>query len=490
MKTTHDLIVIGGGAAGLTASGMGASLGARTLMIERHRLGGDCTWTGCVPSKTLLHVASTVHAAREAARFGLDTQGLSVDFAAVRKHLHAVREEVYHDADRPEIFHGLGVETAFGAASFVDEHTVRVEEATGMREYTAGRIVIAAGASAFVPPLPGLDAVPHLTNESLFEIERLPEHLLIVGGGPIGTEMAQAFRRLGSEVTVVDMAERILANDDAELAGMLREHLAGEGVRYVLGAKVARLAGGPGAVELTVEQGGGEQTLRGDAILLATGRRANIDGLSLDAAGVAHTKAGITVDERCRTSRKHIYAVGDVTGRYQFTHMSEHMAKVAVSNALLKVPMKIDARHVPWVTFTDPELAHVGATAASLEKDGTKYATYRFPYSKIDRAVTESRTTGMIKVFARRWDGKILGASILGAGAGELICEYALAMRNGITLRRMADTIHPYPTLGLGARRAADQWYIQKQSRGFVRMIQRVFGYRGEARGYVEGTIL
>jgi pyruvate/2-oxoglutarate dehydrogenase complex dihydrolipoamide dehydrogenase (E3) component len=490
MTTSHDLIVIGGGAAGLTAAGMGASLGARTLMIERHRLGGDCTWTGCVPSKTLLHVAKTVHAARAAARFGITPDAGELDFSAVRRHIHSVREEVYSDADRPEIFHAMGVETAFGQAAFLDKRTVRVSSDGDSRDYSAGRILIAAGAGPLVPSIDGLNDVSYLTSETIFEIDRLPRHLVIVGGGPIGTEMAQAFRRLGAQVTVLDQAERILANDNDELASMLQTQLEQEGVQYTLRANVTTARREEDGIVLMAEVGGETKTIRGDALLLAVGRRPNLDGLNLDAAGIEYTRDGITVDDRCRTNRKHIFAAGDITGRYQFTHMSEHMAKVAVTNALLRLPMKIDTRNVPWVTYTDPELAHVGARETDLERDGVSHTVYRFPYGKIDRAVTEDETTGMIKVFAKRWNGKILGASILGAGAGEIICEFSLAIRNGISLRQIADTIHPYPTMGLGARRAADQWYVQKQSKGIVRMIQRVFGYRGQARGYDEGTIV
>jgi pyruvate/2-oxoglutarate dehydrogenase complex dihydrolipoamide dehydrogenase (E3) component len=490
MTTSHDLIVIGGGAAGLTAAGMGASLGARTLMIERHRLGGDCTWTGCVPSKTLLHVAKTVHAARAAARFGITPDAGELDFSAVRKHIHSVREEVYYDADRPEIFHAMGVETAFGQAAFLDERTVRVSSDGDSRDYSAGRILIAAGAGPLVPSIDGLSDVSYLTSETIFEIDRLPRQLVIVGGGPIGTEMAQAFRRLGAQVTVLDEAERILANDNDELAAMLQTQLEQEGVQYTLRANVTTARREEAGIVLTAEVGGETKTIRGDALLLAVGRRPNLQGLNLEGAGIAYTDRGITVDDRCRTNQKHIFAAGDITGRYQFTHMSEHMAKVAVSNALLRLPLKMDTGNVPWVTYTDPELAHVGARESDLQKDDISHTVYHFPYSRIDRAVTEDETTGMIKVFAKRWNGKILGASILGAGAGEIICEFSLAMRNGISLRQIADTIHPYPTMGLGARRAADQWYVQKQSKGIVRMIQRVFGYRGQARGYDEGTIV
>ena len=279
----------------------------------------------------------------------------------------------------------------------------------------------------------------------------------------------------------MDQADRILGRDDAEHARMLKEALEGEGVSFALGARIERVAEEEGQVAVHVSLGGGEQTLRADRVLVATGRRPNIEDLGLAEAGVTFTKKGIQVNERCRTSQEHVYAVGDCTGEYQLTHMSEHMAKVAVSNALLKLPAKIDRRHVPWCTFADPEVAQLGATEAELQARGAKYEVYRFPYSKLDRALTESEPTGQIKVFATRWRGKILGASVLGDRAGELVSLYAVAMKNGVGLRQIADTIHPYPTYGLGARRAADQWYARKQFPLVIGAVQKLFGYRGPA---------
>ncbi|GIV57924.1 MAG: mercuric reductase [Rhodothermaceae bacterium] len=478
MAYDYDLIVIGGGAAGLTASGLGAILGARTLMIERDRLGGDCTWHGCVPSKTLLKTAQVAHYIRHAGHYGLTDQPLEVDFARVMQRLRSLRQAIYEEADAPERYERLGVDVRHGAARFLDPHTLEIDRTDETDRVTGRYILIATGARAAVPPLPGLDTVPYLTNETLFDLDRLPGHLAVVGAGPIGTEMAQAFRRLGSEVTVIDMAPRILTNDDEELAALLLGALEQEGIRFVLDAGVQEVRRDGDGLVLVVEQRGTRRAIRADALLVATGRRPNLDGLNLDAAGVEHTRQGITVDERGRTSQRHIYAAGDVTGRFQFTHMSEHMAKVAVTNALLKVPMSFDTKHVPWVTYTDPELAHVGATEAHLQEAGTRYEVFRFPYDRIDRAITDSETTGLIKVFARP-RGKILGVSILGARAGELIGEFALAQRNGISLRRIADTIHPYPTYGLGVRRAADQWYVRRQMPGLMRLVKKLFGYRG-----------
>lgn len=492
MKSDYDVIVIGGGAAGLTAAGVAIHLGARTLMIEQNRLGGDCTWTGCIPSKTLLHAASVAETVRTAGQFGVSAGTAEVDFAHVMTRVRAIRQHVYEDADRPEIYRDLGVHIRTGSARFVDPHTLALSDGTSEDSVTGSFIFVCTGGSPAVPPIAGLDKARYLTSETLFELNRRPDHLIVLGAGPIGTEMAQAFRRLGSEVTVLDIADRILSNDDADLALMLQRRLEAEGVRFILNADIRRIDGaGDGGGEdsaasddsydATVHLGGG-QILHGSALLVATGRRPNVGGLGLEAVGIGVSKKGIEVNDYCRTSVSNVYAAGDVTGRFQFTHMSEHMAKKAVMNALLKVPTKIDTSSVPWVTFTDPELAHVGATEADLQSSGSSYKTYRFPFARLDRAITEGREAGSIIVHATKWTGKILGASVLGTRAGELICEFALAMRNGISLRQISDTIHPYPSYGLGVRRAADQWYAQRHSPKAVNLIKSLFGYRGPVR--------
>lgn len=469
MKTQYDLIVIGGGAAGLTSAGMGVSLGAKTMLIEKHKLGGDCTWYGCVPSKILLNKAKKT-----------TWQNGKVDYSAITESLKSIREQIYEEADHPDKFREMGIDVVEGTAEFVDHHTVRVHYSDGSSQtFTSRFFNIATGSRAMVPPVSGIESVPYHTNQTIFEIDRLPESMIIVGAGPIGTEMAQAFQRLGTRISVVEMTGRILLNDDPELTGQLQQQLEGEGISYHLNATVRSVEGDDRQVLVTIERNGDTEPLKAEKLLIAAGRRPNLEGMNLEAAGVDYGKTGIKVNDKCRTSRRNIYASGDVTGRYQFTHMSDHMAKVATSNALLKFPMKIDKDHVPWCTYTDPEMAHLGATRQQLDEQGIRYTTYRFPYSMIDRAITDEATTGWIKVYGKKLTGKILGVDAMGAHAGEIIGQFALAMRHGISLKKMADTIYPYPSYALGARRAADQWYIQNQSTSVVKWLRRIFRFRG-----------
>lgn len=468
MKKTYDLVVIGGGAAGLTASGIGISLGAKTMMIEKHKLGGDCTWYGCVPSKVLLHQAKRVN------------NGKHIDFQEIADKINTIRNNIYTEADHPDKFRAMGIEVDEGRAAFSGPHSIQITRADGeVKEVTSRFIIIAAGSKAFVPPIKGMDNTPYLTNHTLFELRHLPESMVIVGAGPIGTEMAQAFQQLGTKVTVIDMIDRILPNDEPDLAEMLKQKLEEGGVVYKLGSSVHSVESDEKKITVTIKRSGKTERVEAEKLLMATGRRPELKPLNLEVAGVKYEKKGITINDKCQTSAGHIYAIGDVTGRYQLTHMSEHMAKVAATNVLLRVPMKIDRKHVPWVTYTDPEMAHVGATKKELDENRITHHTYKFPYGMIDRAITDDQTTGWIKVYAKKRSGKILGADILGAHAGELISQYAMAMKHGISLRNFADTIFPYPTYSLGARRAADQWYIQSQSPGLVKWIRRVFRFRG-----------
>ena len=480
-KFEFDSIVIGGGAAGLTASGISANVGAKTMMIERHRLGGDCTWTGCVPSKVLLKAGKVARNIREAGKFGLIDSEPEINLKKVIEHVHHIRQEVYNEADDPKIYEDQHIEVVFGEASFKDSYTLEINlDNGGKRTVTSKYFFIATGARAAVPQIKGLDSIDYLTNESLFEIDDLPEELLIIGGGPIGLEMSQAFINLGSKVTIIDMADRILQNDDEELVEILMAELKSQGVCFELNTSIKEVSRDGNYISVEMEQEGRVKKINGTHLLIATGRIPNTEQLNLDKAGVRSGNKGIIINDSCQTNVSHIYAIGDVNGRYQFTHMSEHTAKVATTSALLKIPMKIDKKHITWATFTEPELAHVGQTEAQLKKSGTSFEVYRFPYSKIDRALMENETTGLIKLFANKLTGKLYGATVVGTHAGELISEYAVAIKNGVSLRNLADTIHPYPSWGLGARRAADQWYIKNQSEWSVKLIKKVFGYRGE----------
>jgi len=475
MSYDFDMIVIGGGAAGLTAAGMSAVFGAKTALIEAKKLGGDCTWYGCVPSKSLLKAAKVAHEMRTADRYGLTPAECEHDLSRIMARVHSIREQIYEDADAPPNFEKLGVEVIAGRARFLDPHTVEIAANGATRKLSSRYFVVATGSSPRTPEIEGVQATTVLNNETIFELDRLPKSLVVLGAGPIGMEMAQAFRRLGSEVTVVNHTPAILGRDDHELTSLLLEHLRGEGIRFVFGTEVVRVENGAAYTK------SGER-LEADALLAAVGRKPNIDSLNLAAAGVQMNAKGIIVDRRSRSSARHIYACGDVAGRYLFTHFAEHMAKVAVTNAILHVPASLDERHITWTTFTDPELAHVGRSEEELRRDGVKYSVYRFPFTQLDRAITESETTGMVKVLASGW-GRILGVSILGVNAGEMIGEYALAMRNGVRLDKVSSTMHPYPTYVLGNRRAADLYVMTKLTPTIVRWVRRIFGLRGDLRG-------
>ena len=359
----YDIGIIGGGAAGLSVASGAAQLGVKTLLIEKDaHLGGDCLHFGCVPSKALLSVARRYHEMKNAGAFGLPQPEVPpVDFRAIRSHIREVVATIQHH-DSPERFCSLGAKVVFGNAVFRDSHTVSVSgESVSARTW-----VLATGSSAAVPDLPGLDKVGFLTNRDLFSLGRLPESLVILGGGPIALEMAQAFRRLGSDVAVVQRGGQILSREDKDMAEIVRQALAGEGVKFFLNATVREVRAGTGRKEVVVDCLGRTTTLRADHILAALGRKPNVEGLNLSAAGVAVDRSGVKVDARLRTSQSHIYAAGDVTGKYQFTHAAGYEAGVVLANAVFKLPRKVDYTFMPWCTYTDPEIAHVGMYDDSL----------------------------------------------------------------------------------------------------------------------------
>jgi pyruvate/2-oxoglutarate dehydrogenase complex dihydrolipoamide dehydrogenase (E3) component len=457
-----DLCVIGAGSGGLSVAAAAAAFGVSAVLIEQGKMGGDCLNYGCVPSKALLAAAKRAEAFRRAAPFGIAPQPPQIDFAKVHAHVHGVIAAIAPN-DSLERFSGLGVRVIAGAARFKDRRAVVV----GEFEIRARRFVVATGSSPAVPPIPGLDKVPYLTNETIFELAECPRRLIVIGAGPIGLELAQAFRRLGAEVIVVEAAGP-LAKDDPECAAIVLDALAADGVEIRAHTKVLGVETGS-AIELAIEGPGGKETIEGSHLLVAAGRRPNVEGLDLEAAGIRHDAHGIKVGKRLKTSNRRVYAIGDAIGGPQFTHVSNYHAGLVIRNALFRLPVR--ARHdlMPWVTYTDPELAQVGPTEAEARKRGA-IRVLRWPYHENDRAQAERETRGHIKVVTNP-SGRILGATIVGAQAGELIAPWSLAVQRGLGIRAFAEVVLPYPTLGEIGKRAATTYFAPSAASPWVRRI-------------------
>ncbi|HUT49287.1 MAG TPA: FAD-dependent oxidoreductase [Alphaproteobacteria bacterium] len=450
-----DVCVIGAGSGGLSVAAGASQMGAKTVLIERGAMGGDCLNTGCVPSKALLAAGHAAHAIRTSARFGVNGVSPTIDFEKVHAHVHGVIGAIAPN-DSVERFSGLGVQVIEAEGKFTGPREV---VAGGMR-IRAKRFVVATGSRAGVPPIEGLDTTPFLTNETIFERTAAPEHLVVIGGGPIGLEMAQAHRRLGARVTVLEMAA-ILANDDPELVDILRTLLRAEGIEIHEGVRVLKTGRKGNGITVTIEADGKQTTIEGSDLLVAAGRAPNVDGLDLEKAGIDYSRKGITTDARLRTSNKRVYALGDVAGGPQFTHIAGYHAGIAIRNMLFRLPAKVDYGAMPWVTYTAPELAHVGLSEAGARAKGEDVTILRWPFAENDRAQAERETDGLIKAITNK-KGRILGATILGAHAGELILPWVLAVGNGMKIGKMAGMIAPYPTLGEVSKRAAGSYYMPK----------------------------
>ena len=471
---TPDICVIGGGSGGLSVAAAAAAFGVPVVLIERHKMGGDCLNTGCVPSKALLAAAKRAATMGNAASFGVTAAAVAIDFGKVREHVQRVIAAIA-PTDSAERFGGLGVRVIKGEAKFKDRKTVAVGDAYEIR---ARRFVIASGSTPAVPPIPGLADGSYLTNETIFSLAVRPQHLLIIGGGPIGLEMAQAFRRLGSAVTVLEAAMP-LAKGDPECAAIVLDQLERDGVVIHSGVNVTRVAYGVDRVAATFTGASGEQAVEGQYLLVATGRQPTTEGLNLDAAGIKYDRAGIRVNKKLKTSNRRVYAIGDcAAGQLQFTHAANYHAGLVIRNALFRLPVKVDNSRIPWVTFTEPELAQTGITEAQARARKLEFHILRWPYHDNDRAQAERETHGHIKVITGR-KGRILGATIVGAQAGELIALWTLAIAQGLSVRDLTGIVLPYPTLSEIGKRAAIDYFVPSLTKPWVRRIinwVRMFG--------------
>ena len=466
-----DLCVIGAGSGGLSVAAIAASFGVPVVLIERDRMGGDCLNVGCVPSKALIAAASLAQSMREGGRFGLGRSDPQVNMARVRDHVRGVIDAIAPN-DSAERFSALGVRVIRADARFTDGKTVVAGDVT----IQARRFVLATGSRPSAPPIPGLDAVPYLTNETVFDLTRRPEKLLVVGGGPIGAELAQAHRRLGAEVAILEAA-RLLPRDDPEMAAVLERALLAEGVELHTGVTIERIEAREDRIVATLRTGEETRTVAGSHLLVAAGRRPVTDGLGLDAAGIAFDPKGIAVDKGLRTTNRRVYAIGDCAGPeagpYKFTHVANHHAGLVIRSALFRLPVRADASAIPRVTYTDPEIAAVGLTEEEGRAAGTAFRILRWPVAENDRAQAERRTAGHVKVLVTK-RGKILGCAIAGPQAGDLIAPWALALSKGLKVQDLAALVFPYPTLSEVTKRAAVE-FLRPSAQS--RWVRRVVGF-------------
>jgi pyruvate/2-oxoglutarate dehydrogenase complex dihydrolipoamide dehydrogenase (E3) component len=475
MKDAYDFIVIGGGSAGLVAAGGAATLGAKVALIEKNLLGGDCLYTGCVPSKTLIKSARFANQLKRAGSFGFEISGFKFQndsFASVTNRVRNVIE-IIEQHDAPEVFEKMGVGVIFGSPRFINANEIEValKNSGETRKLKAKRFCIATGSRPSLPPVEGLKETGFLTNEEIFHLKDLPERLIVLGGGAIGLELGQSFQRFGAKVTIVEMAERILFKEDEEISALMTRILKNEGLEILTGTKAVRAKkGAAGAKVLIVEKDGEKFEIEADEILVAAGRQPNTDGLELEKAGVKFDKKQIFTDEYLRTSQKHIFAAGDVTAHFQFTHMADYEAQIVIQNAFAPFPFKkkTDFRVVPWATFTEPEIARVGLTEIEArEKSGDQIKVYKVAFADNDRAQAESETEGFAKIVAHK--NRIVGAHLAGAHAGEIIHEFVWAMRENLKVSELNKIIRVYPTLAKITQAVGTEATLETLKSPFVR---------------------
>ena len=456
MAFDYDLVVIGAGSGGLVSAYVAALLQARVALVEKHLMGGDCLNTGCVPSKALISSAKLIERIRHAKEMGLSEMEPSFNFEDVFARMRERRAQI-EPHDSVERFEGLGVDVFQGRAKFISPHEVELDDGTRLK---ARNFVVATGTKALVLPIPGLDSVPYYTNETIFdEMPKAPASMIILGGGPIGCEFAQVMRRLGVKVELVELLPRLLPRDDTDASALIESRFAAEGIQVHTGTKATRFEHEDATTIVTVENDGGETKLEAEALLVATGRKANVDNLGLEEAGVEFDRRGVKVDATLTTSQPHIFACGDVAGPYQFTHSADYQARIVVRNILIPwFKSKADYTWVPWVTYTDPEIAHCGLTEDEAKKKSVAYEVFRYDWDDLDRAITDSETAGFIKVLTAAGKDKILGATVAGVHAGEVMHEVLVAAKHGIGLSKLSGTIHAYPTLSSSVQRVADSF--------------------------------
>jgi pyruvate/2-oxoglutarate dehydrogenase complex dihydrolipoamide dehydrogenase (E3) component len=470
----YNLIAIGAGTAGLVSAAGAAGLGAKVALIERHLLGGDCLNVGCVPSKGLISAARVAAQARAAGEFGVRVSGVEVDFPAVMERMRRLRSQIA-PVDGVARFSSLGVDVFLGHARFTGPTTIEV----GGQTLEFARAVITTGARATAPPIPGLEQAGYLTNETLFSLTELPRRLAVIGAGPIGCEMAQSFCRFGSEVTLIEAADRILIREDADAAALVQRQMVSDGVRLAVDASIGKVDARGAERVVHYQSGGTAHEVVCDALLVGVGRAPNLDGLGLEAAGVQYERAGVTVNDSLQTTNKRVYAAGDIASRNQFTHTADALARIVLQNALFPGPRKkASTLHVPWCTYTAPEIAHVGLYEKDAAERGIEITTITVELEDVDRAVLDGETEGFVRVHLQKGTDRIVGATIVAAHAGDMISELTVAMVGRVGLGTIATAIHPYPTQAEAIRKAGDAYNRTRLTPTVKRMFERWLAFR------------
>lgn len=451
----YNLVVVGAGTAGLVTAAGAAGLGAKVALVERHLMGGDCLNVGCVPSKALIRAGRAAAEVRAASQYGIrGVDSFSVDFAAVMERMRRLRAEI-SPHDSAARFRDLGVDVYLGSGTFVGPDAIAV----GGQTLKFKKAVIATGARAAAPPIPGLDEAGYLTNETVFSLTELPRRLAVIGAGPIGCELAQAFARFGSEVTLLEAMRQILGREDRDAAAIVEQSLRNDGVLINCCAKIEHVRREGVEVVLTlIREDAAPEELRVDAVLVGVGRAPNTDGLGLDAADVRFDKTGVQVDDRLRTSNPRIFAAGDICSRFKFTHAADALARIAIQNALFLGRARVSALTIPWCTYTDPEIAHVGLYEAEAREQGIEVTTFVQELVRVDRAILDGDNEGFVKVHVRKGTDRIIGATVVARHAGDLLSEITLAMAGGLGLKEIARTIHPYPTQSEAIKKIGDAY--------------------------------